>query len=61
MWKQHGTKVIGTLGTVASIFAAADPSQVMQLLGERGPFIVTAALSVLTILRGFQNSKPQVN
>lgn len=55
--KEHGTKVIGYVGTAASILAAADPVMVQALIGERGPFIVTAALSFLTILRGHQNSR----
>lgn len=57
MWKKHGTKVIGAIGTAASILAAADPSQVLALLGNRGPFIVTAALSILTVIRGIENSR----
>jgi hypothetical protein len=57
MWKNHGTKVIGAVGTLASILGAADPSLVAGLLGQSGPFYVTAALSILTVLRGFQNSK----
>jgi len=59
MFKKHGTKVIGVVGTVASILAAADPVQVAELLGDRGPYAVTAALSFLTILRGFANSRNQ--
>jgi hypothetical protein len=59
MWKDHGTKVIGAVGTAASILAAADPTQVAVLLGNRAPFYVTAALSILTILRGFQNTANQ--
>lgn len=54
--KNHGTKVLGTVGTVASVLATADPAAVTDLLGNRGPYIVTAVLSFLTILRGFQNS-----
>lgn len=59
MWKKHGTKIIGYVGAVASILAAADPAQVIALLGQSGPFIATAALSILTVLRGHQNSKNQ--
>lgn len=55
MWGKHGTKIIGTLGTAASILAAADPALVTALLGESTPFVVTGVLSMLTILRGFQN------
>jgi hypothetical protein len=60
MWKEHGTKAIGAVGTIVSILAAMDPTQVASLLGNSGPYYVTAALSILTILRGFQNSKPKV-
>jgi hypothetical protein len=59
MFKAHGTKVIGMITTVASIFAAADPTQVAALLGKSGPYAVTAALGLLTVLRGFSNSKAQ--
>ncbi len=54
--KNHGTKVLGTVGTVASVLATADPAAVVDLLGSRGPFIVTGVLSILTIMRGFTNS-----
>lgn len=55
--KNHGTKMLGVVGTLASVFATADPMAVAALLGERGPYIVTGALSILTILRGFSNTK----
>jgi len=57
MFKKHGTKVIGVVTTAASILAAADPNQVATLLGESGPYVVTAVLGLLTVLRGFRNSK----
>lgn len=56
MFKNHGTKIIGTVGAAASVLATADPAAVMALLGDRGPFVVTGVLSILTILRGFQNT-----
>ncbi len=59
MWKDHGTKIIGTVGSAVSILAAADPTAVAALLGNRAPFYVTAALSILTVLRGFQNTANQ--
>lgn len=49
--------MLGVVGTLASVFATADPVAVAALLGERGPYIVTGALSILTILRGFSNTK----
>jgi hypothetical protein len=60
MWKNHGTKAIGMVGTLVSILAATDPTQVAALLGNSGPYYVTAALSILTILRGFQSTQPKV-
>lgn len=56
MWKDHGTKILGALGTLTGIFAGADPAAVTGLLGDRGPGIVMSVLSLLTILRGFTNS-----
>lgn len=56
MFKDHGTKIIGTIFTLAGTFAAFSPEQVLALLGERGPGIVVALGGLATVLRGLQNS-----
>lgn len=57
MWKDHGTKIIGAVGTVLGMFAAMSPDQVTSILGQNGQGYLMAGLSLLTMVRGFQNAK----
>ena len=57
MWGDHGTKIIGGLGAVVTAVASVDPNVLTGLLGANAQNIVYGALSLLTILRGFQGNK----
>lgn len=60
-WKNHGTKILGTIGTLAGLLATVDPAAITAFLnaifGDRGPGIATMILGGLTIYKGFKNSK----
>lgn len=57
MWGDHGTKMIGAAGAVVTALSTIDPTVLQSLLGANAQNYVMGALSLLTILRGFQNSK----
>jgi hypothetical protein len=56
-WKDHGTKVIGTAGAAVSVLSVASPDQISALFGPNAAGYVLGALNLLTVMRGFQNSK----
>jgi hypothetical protein len=55
-WKNHGTKIIGSLTTLLGAITVATPDTLTGIFGTRGPAIATAAAGILTIWRGFYNS-----
>lgn len=60
-WDNHGTKIIGTVTALGGSAAALDPTTVTAILsalmGDRGPGIATGIIGLLTLLRGFKNTK----
>lgn len=56
MWKEHGTKIVGTATTLVGVVATLTPQQLADLFGPNAPGIAMAALGLLTVLRGFTNS-----
>lgn len=59
IFKDHGTKLIGGLTTLVGLLGAVDPVVLQSAIGEKGVGYVVGAAGILTILRGFQNSKNQ--
>lgn len=58
VWTNHGTKLLGVLGSIAGGLAMyLTPEQLVAILGAKGPGAVLLAGGVLTYLRGLQNSK----
>jgi hypothetical protein len=55
-WKNHGTKILGTVTTLLGAISAASPDTLSGLFGPRAPAIAVAAAGLLTIIRGFTNS-----
>lgn len=56
MIQNHGTKIIGVVGTViAGAIAALTPEQ-LAALGPKWMAAIMGVSSLLTIVRGFQNS-----
>lgn len=58
--KDHGTKLIGGLTTAVGVVGSLDPTVLQSLIGANGMSYFTALAGILTILRGFQNTKTQV-
>lgn len=56
MFKEHGTKILGTVVTVIGAISVMSPEQVAALFGDRGPAVMMTIGGILTILRGLQNS-----
>lgn len=59
IFKDHGTKVIGGLTTLVGLLGAVDPAVLQATIGDKGMSYVVGVAGILTILRGFQNSKNQ--
>jgi hypothetical protein len=57
VWTDHGTKILGGLITVLGGFLLLPPDQQTALVGETAPRIAVSITGLLTILRGFQNSR----
>lgn len=62
-WKGHGTKIIGTITALGGSAAALDPATVAAILtaiaGDRGPGIATGVVGLMTLWRGFTNTKAE--
>jgi hypothetical protein len=56
-WTDHGTKILGTLITILGGFLLLPPEQQAALVGETAPRIAVAVTGLLTILRGFTNTR----
>lgn len=56
MWGSHGTKIIGTAGAVVTALSTIDPTVLQSLFGANAQNYIMGALSLLTILRGFQSN-----
>jgi hypothetical protein len=59
LFKNHATKLLGTLTAVVGALGAVDPTVLTGALGEKGIGVLTGVAGILTILRGFQNSANQ--
>jgi hypothetical protein len=57
IYREHGTKILGTVITVLGGFLLLPPDQQTALVGETAPRIAVSVTGLLTILRGFQNSR----
>ncbi len=56
MLNEHGTKIIGVVGTLAAGAIASITPEQLVALGPKGVAIIMGISSLLTIFRGFQNS-----
>lgn len=60
-WKQHGTKVLGSLLGLFGLIETLSPGDITSFLtslfGDRGPGIAVSVLGWLTFIRGFINQK----
>lgn len=56
MFAKHGTKIIGAVGAVAGTVAMMTPDQLTAVFGSNAPSVALTVMSLLTVLRGFQNS-----
>jgi len=56
LWKNHGTKILGTLITVLGIFTTVSQDTLTSLFGTHGPAVAVVIGGLLTFLRGFQNT-----
>jgi hypothetical protein len=59
VYREHGTKILGAIITVLGGFLLLPPDQQVALVGETAPKIAVSVTGLLTILRGFQNSRTQ--
>jgi hypothetical protein len=57
LWTEHGTKILGTVITILGGFLLLPPDQQAALVGDTAPRIAVSVTGLLTILRGFQNSR----
>jgi hypothetical protein len=55
-WKDHGTKILGSITTVLGAITVAAPDQLASIFGSRAPAAVVLATGLLTIVRGFTNA-----
>jgi hypothetical protein len=57
LWDSHGTKLLGGLITILGGFLLLPPDQQAALVGETAPRVAVAVTGLLTILRGFANTR----
>ncbi len=57
LFADHGTKLIGSLTAAVGVLGAMDPAVITGLFGQNGMSYVATVAGILTILRGFQNTK----
>ena len=59
LFSNHGTKFLGGLTAIVGAVGSLDPAVIQSIFGANGISYFTTLAGVLTILRGFQNSKAQ--
>lgn len=59
IFKDHGTKLLGVLTTVVGAVGSIDPAMLQSIFGNNGIAYFTTLAGILTVLRGFQNTKTQ--
>jgi hypothetical protein len=59
VFKDHGTKLLGGLTTVIGAIGSIDPAVLQSIFGTNGMAYFTTFAGILTVLRGFQNTKTQ--
>jgi hypothetical protein len=59
IFNDHGTKLLGGLTTAVGVLGSVDPAILQSIVGANGMSYFTAFAGILTILRGFQNTKAQ--
>jgi hypothetical protein len=56
MWKEHGTKIVGSVITILGVVGTLGPDSMIEIFGERGPGIAGIIAGVVVVLRGVQNT-----
>lgn len=56
IFKNHGTKILGSLTAITGILATIDPAVLEAIIGKSGVGVVIALSGIATIWRGFTNS-----